>query len=281
VSSLWLEVNAPEQALSLALDDCCTHLPAQSTLSPIDGYYESARHILTLGTPDALAESATLGRLLLLGLVGNVEVYLRSVISGVIRICPLAKAAASVHPIPYGAIAYYGVEGPEEGLFESISLADPRQIRSRSEKLLGVAVPSSGSLAAALDEFGRVCELRHAAIHQHGALNSANVATLGFSTAGGMRHVELTVTGLHSVASVCQSVVRAYNRFVFEKVVERWCSTSTLSGGWSRDKELFEPLFRLMRSREDGVAPATGYLAFLNLRPLLLRMAGGTSVDPS
>jgi hypothetical protein len=246
-------------------------------LSPIDAYYDGARHILTLGTADALSNSATLGRLLLLGLVGNVEMYLRAVIAGAIRVCPLARASAAVHPIPYGAIAYYGAGGPEEGLFESISLADVRNVRNRTEKFLGIQVPASGSLAAALDEFGRVCELRHASIHQHGALNSANVATLGFGTAGGMRRVELTLAGLHSVASVCQTLVRAYNRFVFERVVQRWCATGTLTGAWHRDRELFGELFRLMRSRDDGVGPANGYLAFLNLRPTLLRAIGGVA----
>jgi hypothetical protein len=275
VSERWTEVSAAEQAVTLALDDCCAPLASRSELSPIDRYYEGARHILTLGTTDSLAASPTLGRLLVLGLVGNVEVYLREVISGVIRVCPIARTAAASHPIPYGAVAYYGAEGPEEGLFESISLADPRQIRGRTDKLLGVAIPNGGSLSAALDEFGQVCELRHAAIHQHGTLNSANVATLGLAATHGMRRVELTVTGLHSVAAVCQSAVRAYNRFVLEKVVERWCAQGVLSGTWQRDKALFQPLFRLMRSREDSGGPSNAYTAFLNLRPTLLRITGG------
>src|SRR4051812_35966295 len=87
----WNSVNLPPDSLVLDLTQCC--IPLQAGGSPIDVFYESSAHILTLGQPDQLHASPMLGRLLILGLVTSTEAYFRGILSGVLSICPLAREA--------------------------------------------------------------------------------------------------------------------------------------------------------------------------------------------
>lgn len=262
VSNLrWQEICETETASTIDGTLFCADV-ASARQSPIDDYYEYVEHLLTLGDEQALLDSETLGRLLMLGLVSGVETYLRSLIAELLRVCPISRDAVATQLIPFGSIDYYGAEGPEKGLFDGISLAGADEVRKASRKLLGVDLGNGGSINAALAEFDKLCHLRHAAVHARGSLGRGNAAGLGLTIGGSAPTLCLTLPTLHRAGIVCHSTVRAYNRFIFVETVHRWIGAGRLSGVWVNDEAVFKPLYFLFHSTRDGVGPGTAYNCF-------------------
>lgn len=260
----WLCVCEPEVAVQLAGADFSAEFESAPS-SPIDDYYAYVEHLLTLGSEAALEDSPTLGRLLLLGLVSGVESYFRSVIAAVVRICPLCRVGAADQLIPLGAIDYYGTEALELGLFDAASLAGATELRKRTHALLGIDLNSQASASAALSEFDKVCHLRHAAVHARGTLGRGNAVALALSADDGRRALQVSFASLQQAGLACHSMVRAYNRVVYRKTIERWIAKDVLVGTWSQDKTRFKPLFELFRSQRDDVAPTNAYQAHRSL----------------
>lgn len=260
----WMVVCEPEAPTTVSGDAYCSGT-AEVTGAPIDDYYEYVEHLLTLGSVAALNASPTLGRLLVLGLVSGVESYLRSLIASVVRLCPLAREHAADQHIPFGAIDYYGPESAERALFESSSLADSGEIIGKTRKLTGIDLSHSSSARAALKEFDKVCHLRHAAVHARGTFGRGNAVALGLDLEAGRQSLSVSFAGLQQAGATCHSAVRAYNRFVYRRIVERWIAEGLLTGRWQTDRELFRPLFELFHSRRDGVGCGNAYQAFRTL----------------
>jgi hypothetical protein len=266
----WTVVCQDESAIEIDFQKFCGATVA-GVESPIDDYYRYVEHLLTLGTEASLAQSETLGRLLLLGLVTGVEVYLRSILTGVLKICPSCRACAADQMIPFGAVDYYGIDSVEWGLFDSSSLAGAGEIKARTKKLLGLDINPATSLDAALAKFDKICHLRHAAVHARGALGRGNATALGLAPESGFRTLRMGFPTLHQAGGVCHSVVRAYNRFIYRSIVERWIADGRLVGSWESDQALFHPLFALFRSGIDDCGPGNAYHAWQALRPILIR----------
>jgi hypothetical protein len=257
----WTIVCEPEAATALRGADFCSGTRAGGG-SPIDDYYEYVEHLLTFGGADELAASATLGRLLVLGLVSGVEAYFRGVLTALLKICPLARSHAADQQLPFGAIDYYGLEGVELGLFDRASFASAKNICGQTRNLLGIQIPDRSSVKAALDEFDKVCHLRHAAVHARGAIGRGNAAALGLDRADGLQALSVSFPALQSAGLACHSAVRAYNRFVYKKTVERWLAAGQMTRSWRQDKVLYQPLFDLFRSKRDSVGPSRAYDAY-------------------
>lgn len=260
----WSVVCDAESAVHISANDLCGEFKSP-TQSPIDDYYDYVEHVLTLGQEADLTRSATLGRLVLLGLVSGVESYFRGVFGGLLRACPCAQRSSADQLIPFGAVAHYGPDAVALALFDAGSLAGAEEVVGRTKKLLGIDISRGSSLWAALDEFDKVCHLRHAAVHARGTLARRNVVALGMSGTATPLALEVSFAGLHQAGAACHSVVRAYNRFVYRKSVERWLATNLLTGRWSADKAAFQPLFDLFVSRRDSAGPTRAYDAYRGL----------------
>jgi len=242
--------------------------PAQpSNASPIDDYYEYVGDLMTLGDEQSLADSSVLGRLLLLGLVSGVEQYFRSILAGSLRICSVSRTFAGDQVIHFGAIDHYGYEGVEAALFDATSLANAAEIRKRTEKLLGIPIDGNSSVQAALDEFDKVCVMRHAAVHSRGTLGRGNVRDLGLSGVDDETKVlDLSFKTAQQAGAACHSVVRAYNRFLFRRLLERWAVEGHLTWDWPQDRALITAFAGLFRSKADGVGPSRTYDMYRSFR---------------
>ena len=264
----WAEVSEVEIATAISPASFCAP-GARDDLSPIDDYYAYVEELLKLGLPKAFDENSTLGKLLLLGLVSGVENYVRAILAGLIRVCPICRATASDHQIPFGAIDFYGDEGVELSLFDATSLAGDDEIRKKTQKLLALPVPSQGSLDGALKEFGKVCELRHAAIHARGRLGRGNARALGLGPQNENSVLTLTYSGIQTAGAICHSMVRSYNRFLFRETIQRWIAHSRFTGDWGSDGATFSELFNMFHSKTDAVGPGNAYQCYRALIPTI------------
>lgn len=144
----WAEICSTEKSLQLDIDRLRCFLSTASG-NPIDDFYCYISSILPLGSEEELGRSEALGRVLLLGLVSGSELYFRSILSGVIRVCPLSREQASKHTLTLGAFDYYGPEEVGLGLLENSSMATAGEIRKQTKRLLNIDMEPGSSVDVA------------------------------------------------------------------------------------------------------------------------------------
>lgn len=186
-------------------------------------------------------------RLLLLGLVSLVERTLKQVIAGLVRICPISQTVAGSESVDFSAISYYDLESLPHALMERDSLTSARNVRATLKRLTGLGIPESDSLAQALAEYTQMCQLRHAVVHSHGVLGANSVRVLRLQAdSGSPLAVRFDAEGFQILAGVADNVVRAFVRFLFPRVVDRWAEGGLLDGEWANDEQRFSRLVELL-----------------------------------
>jgi hypothetical protein len=256
--------TSPNVVLDVAAA-CRPH--SNSKLAPIDDYYNAAESITLVGTPDLLDAHRVLGRLLLLGHVSAAETFVRAILVGVLNRCPIARSQAGTQTIPFSSVHYYDDAEIAYGLFDGKSLAGGPEIRSISKKLLDIDMPNKGPLYAGLEKFDALCHLRHAAVHAHGSIGTANAVALGVTSGKQRLSLDIDFARLHEAAVVCRSMVQELNQFLFVKTFDRWQKYGLLVRDYSLDREQFISLYSLFRSKRDspskGMRPSVAYASLL------------------
>lgn len=264
MSDAWSAVCATEGTESLDVESVCA--PRVSAhLNPIDLHRSKSQQLLAMGQPDALQQTPTLGRLLVIGLVAATEEYMRSVVAGVLRVCPYSRSESAPQMVSLGAVDYYEREELARGIYEHVSFATASEVVKRTNSILGINTQPSSSLFGALREFDRLCQLRHACAHSDGFLGHSNLRELGARRGLGAQIVTISFASLQSAGAICYNTVRAYNRHVFRAVVERWLAEGEFEGSWTADRDRFSALFKLFRSRSDSIGPSNAYHAYRTL----------------
>jgi len=266
----WCLVNALEQQIThFEVSSFCTAASA-SEPSPIDDFYNYSQDITKLGKHEQLTENPILGRLLLLAFVSGVELYFRSILSGMIKCCPIAKKHAFEQPISLYAVEYYGLEEIGLGLLEGVSFAESNVIKKQTERLTGIKIKEGTSVATALTDFEKICQFRHAAAHSRGQLSARNLREIGLFAEKTRFALSVSVYEFQNTTQICHNCVQAYNRYLYREVIQRWLGHHILTGDWDTDNEKFSRLFKLFKSEIDGVALSSPQEAYQDLKPAIL-----------
>ncbi|SIR45829.1 hypothetical protein SAMN05421833_109116 [Microbispora rosea] len=246
------EVRVCDSSPSVLLDIASACQPhTESRQAPIDDYYDAAESITLVGKPNLLADHSVLGRLLLLGHVGATEAYLRSLLVGLLNICPLCKAHAGAQVIPFASVHYYDANEVAYGLFDGTSLAGGPEIKKVVKKLTDIDLPNNGALHTALRKFDVLCHLRHAAVHAHGSIGTGNAAALGVANAGRRLILDIDLARVHEAAMICRSLVQEMNQHLFQSTFKKWRDKGLLVRDYSADRQRFQSLYSLFRSKRD------------------------------
>lgn len=267
--SAWAEICQSELFVQVDPTTLCTKAKPSSS-SPIDEFYAYSTELVRLGEPRLVQDHPMLARLILLGLLSGVESYLRGVITGLVRVCPVARRLALAQSVHLGTLEYYGHQEFGRALLDGVSLAGKKEVRSQLRRLTGLEVPSKHSLSAALEEFDKVCHFRHATIHARGIVGGQNLAALGLGSDESVWTVSLDFKGLQDCILVCHSFVRGINRWLYRETVERWIGQALLQGSWAIDKERFSSLFSLFYSRNDASCANNAYQTWQKIRRVLV-----------
>jgi len=251
----WFGINNPGASTSIDAEAFCSPQAAVRA-SPIDNYYTYALEIVMLSAQRDLEDNSPMTHLLLLGAVVATEQYFREILCGALCVCPISRRHAQGQRLSLGGLDYFGKEGIGFALLESCSLSTQGEIKKQIANLTGFEVKRDSAVAATLAEFEKVCQLRHAAIHSRGEFCNRNLSDLGLFPNGRVR-LHLTQVKLQSVVSVCHSLVRTFNRFLFEQIVKRLIVKNLLIGDWANDQSVFEPVFKLFYSCQDCQSPSS------------------------
>lgn len=233
----------------------CDHV--ETVALAIDTYIENCKEINKLWghAPDISPEFS---RLLLLGYVSAIESFLRSVFRSIINTDAKAQADAFSYPIPFGAFLYHSKKTVAESLLEGISFASEQSIKNAINKFLEHS-NISPEIKSMLEEFEKICQMRHCCVHRFGKLGTQNGISLGLASHSKALEKPLVLSkdDLGSIASWLMSFAKALNNFMFRILLERSTSEKNayrINWQWSysKDRTKFLRTYNLFVTTKDG-----------------------------
>ncbi len=257
----WTEVSAQEVPAQVRPEDACTAWQAPQG-PPIDAFLHDLRDRVRTGSPTALQHDPRLAEELLLALTSTVENYFRGMLTRLMDACPISREISRTQMVSLLAARSYAIVDLGLAILDGGSLADAKEVKKKTTQLLGLQVPQNSDLDAALQEFDKVCHLRHAAVHSRGVIGSRSQAELNMRHAAGPMQLALDFALVQAVAAVCECVVRSYNRFAYRATLERWIGAGLITGDWKADGPHFRAVFDTCYSKLDGQRPDRPYTSY-------------------
>jgi hypothetical protein len=229
--------------------------------SPIDRFYKSTRKFLQVGSQNFIAANPFIGPLLLVGIVSSTENYFRDLLSMVIHICPLCKKISADNSIKFGSVLWHKGINIERGALEHISFADHKNIKRQVKKFTGYQIKDNGPSDTVIEEYSKVCELRHGIVHSNLEFAGINAIKLELLNISSPSRIKVEYTELQECASVCTTLVASFNTEFFEEMAKRWAVEWPNSPSWDNQKAniKFREIWNLFHSSIDeseGVIPS-------------------------
>lgn len=212
-------VNSLQPAGGLTLDGSL--FKPESSESPIDVYWGRVGEMLSYGTVEKLTENDFIGRLLVLGIVSAAESYFRSVLSIAMEICPIARAGAHEKTINLGGILWHGKNGFSRSAFDNSSFASSKELQKAARDFVGFDL-APAEFQAVLEDFDKICHLRHGIVHGDGVLPGKNAVQLDIPRFGNPVRITVRYSHLQEVAACVGALVSLFNRRLFDLLCKRW-----------------------------------------------------------
>jgi hypothetical protein len=249
-----LKLHAPEEQLDVSLADSTQQVPRGLQLSPIADYFDATSRLKGKILAAAQSNDAELLGLMIIGVISAAEFYFRSILGRVIQICPLCARQAEATQVPVGAFGFY--ESSDYcfalGAMEHESLADAAKVTAYIGKLTGFKTNEDSSVAAALQGYESLCELRHCLAHARGFVGLKGSRALGLEQRA-LSKVLVNQTSAFELLKLSHNAVRSVNRFLLDSLVNRWIDRDVLSGTWMDDRDRFGMAWRsFSMAGEDG-----------------------------
>jgi len=191
--------------------------------TPIDTYIKKIRSLTVLIDPNPADYNKILANLVLLGSVSVFESYMREIIRRTILIDKISLTHCESLPLSYGAAISHVNELMPEAILEDVSFAGKVNIQESLKKFLNLKGNLPDSLVVALDEFAKVCELRHCLVHRFGKLGTKNAIKLGLTdhSLSIEKPLSLDYIALQNLQMTCNTVVKELNNYIFNSLLKR------------------------------------------------------------
>lgn len=242
---------ANEAPPSSALGPIANMLKEDESPSPVDTYRRSVSSILLYGTEARLQENDFIGRLLALGLVAATEAYFRAILSSCIELCPISQSGAAAKAINLGGLLWHGKEGFSRSAFEHASFTSREELVRACKDFLSIKLDDS-KFKSLLDQYERVCHLRHGIVHGDGLLPGRNAVQLDIPRYSKPVRIVVRYAQLQEIAAVINTLVMTLNRELFSIICERWAITWRKRADWDSALEasLFNKIWAAFHSAE-------------------------------
>ena len=243
----------------------------ESSNSPIDDFYNEIRTLLSLSAPTMSATNWE-GSMYAVAIVSTTENYFRTVLGKIIKICPKSKKNAATNNISFGSVLWHPSESIERSAFEHISFSESKKIIEITRKYIGLELNKS-DLIPILEEFNKICELRHGIVHSARNLAGKNALILDLPSSKNDQLITIGYGQLQNIASICTTLVVSYNQKLFEEMAHRW-ATSWRTSAWTIEieNEKFKNIWNIFHSKVDksnNTIPETG--TWIKCRNLIKR----------
>ncbi|RKE82339.1 hypothetical protein [Chryseobacterium sp. AG363] len=218
---------------------------------PIDTYFNKTRSLILLINPAVFNELTA--NLVVLGYISVFESYMREIIRRTILIDDQARKTCEAMPLSYGAAISHTANLLPEAILEDVSFAGKNNVKDSLKNFLGIKGHLPNSLSEALNEFAKVCEIRHCLVHRFGKLGTKNAIKLGLSDHSPCieKPLRLTYALLQEIQLTCNVVVKEINNYIFNSLLQRLILddnkkiTSTIwHWNYNQDRRIFVPYYK-------------------------------------
>lgn len=259
-----IDINTKPLASSLKTEKVFDVNFEEKSDSPIDTFFDNVKDFnILVPNIDTLDIKKDLKNknfnLILLGQISIVESYLREIIRKLIIIDDISREKSSLQQLSYSAAINYSSDMLPEALMEQYSFASKKNILEGIKTFLDIKGTIPIELNQTLENFEKICQLRHCMIHRFGKLGSNNAFKLGMNTHSKCLEKPLSMEqdSLLETYKICSSFVLVINNFLFNEVLSR---TVEIDGFWSgdlrKDKKKLEPYYELFISKK--MLPSNG-----------------------
>lgn len=233
---------------------------SQHNESSIDCFYNEVTSLLSLSNPTMIATDWH-GSLLAVAIISCTENYFRSILSKMIGTCKLSKKNAAANNINFGSVLWHPNDSIERGAFEHVSFSESKKILEITRKYIGIELNKS-DLIPILQEYNKVCELRHGIVHSARILAGKNALILDLPSSSKNQFITIGYGQIQNIASICTTLIVSYNQIMFEEMARRW-ATSWRTPEWTEEIEndSFKKLWNIFHSKIDkanNVIPERG-----------------------
>ncbi|RQP09423.1 MAG: hypothetical protein EAS51_11690, partial [Microbacteriaceae bacterium] len=210
------------------------------------------------------------GLILAVAAVAAAEDYFRTLLTDLVGVCALTAERVKSMETKLEFVFTSSVADAMRAVLDRESFSSAEAITTWTKKITGKK-DTGLSLKTLLDEYERVCHVRHCAVHSGGYVSQHNARVLGVQAG---TWISLgSPQAIHEIVAVVTGTIRAYNQELFEHTVERWLVEQELMGEWRLDRPAFTRLWNLFRSTRDIQAAASirpnAYLAYRVVQPAL------------
>lgn len=226
---------------------------------PIDLFISGRHELLTVARGLDGTTCAKVGPLMLVGIISESENYLREVISRILSICPISRKAAASKSLSYGSVFWAGARTTGRAIFDHQSLADRKSIKD-ALSLVGYTIRDGSPLEAPLNEFDKLCELRHAIVHTSRIISGKNATALELAPCSDGFQVAVDSAKLEDAALVASSFVYTVNSELFAHLSKRWAIEWRRSPSWipSNENRLFGQIWSTLVSKSEPFVNSNG-----------------------
>lgn len=251
------------------IQDIQTYLKKEITdyKAPNDEFYAEVKRIVIYSSDmHMLEENDFLGPLLYVGIISKTENYIREILAECIRLCPICKKETANRNVSLGSMMWQKNGEFERGVFENISFSDSSAIKKELKNCLHVDIKKNDLLSELLDEFDRLCQMRHAIVHSSRVLAGKNAIQLSIPPSNEKLSIKVEYAQLQECASICTACVMAFNLKLFEVMVHRWAvDWRHLTHFWDTEKEdeYFSIIWNVFSSVIDRENPELGEMTKL------------------
>ncbi len=166
------------------------------------------------------------------------ENYIREILTECIKICPICKRETANRSVSFGSMMWQRSGEFEKGIFENISFSDSSAIKKELKNSLKVDINKNELLSELLDEFDKLCQMRHAIVHSSRVLAGKNAIQLNIPPSIDKLSIRVGYAQLQECASICTACVMTFNLKLFEVMGHRWAiDWRRLTDFWDEEKE--------------------------------------------
>lgn len=211
----------------------------ESLDSPIDEFLNRVVAINKLA-PQPLNFDPFQGQLVLLGVIAAVESFIRTLLRRIIALDEDSQAAVNDKDVSYGAALHLSKDLLPEAILERRSFISKKSIHEALRELLAVKGAFPADLDKSIEDYVRVCQLRHCAVHRFGKLGTSNAISLGFSDHKNLleKPLKLDYVALQNAIAISIGLAKTLNNFLFNEILSR-VPSNNWSGVYSQDRSLF------------------------------------------
>jgi hypothetical protein len=249
----------------------------ESPDSPVDEYLKRLASLNQLA-PQPLNFNPFQGQLVLLGVIAAVESFIRTLFRRIISLDEISQNKVNDRDVSFGAALHLSKELLPEAILERLSFISEKAIVDALKDILAVKGAMPADLDKAIEDYVRVCQLRHCAVHRFGKLGVSNAINLGLANHKDLleKPLKLEYASLQDTIAISTCLVKTLNNFLFNEMLSR-VQASQWTGSYAQDRELFLRYFNLFRDKVSAVKTESSHLVYRKMMKQRTLWSGGVA----